>query len=185
MGATFDRVMDEHEKSNAFGSARIRVATLDKVHFSLFRSRENKQFVSRLRCLVLDEAHPYDGVFGANVHYFLKRLYMASEIFGKERPVVVLASATLSSARKFAATLLSLDSDTEIRNIEDSTYQQLNLMPIVDVPKNLAKPPRGGLLRVVLPLNDQQQDVTLLPFMGNDKEQGTEANAIYSPKASI
>ena len=112
MGATFDPVMDEHEKSNAFDSARIRIATLDKAHFSLFGSRDNKKFVSRLRCLVLDEAHSYDGVFGANVHYFLKRVYMAKELLGKKRPGLFLASATLSSAQKFAATLLSLDSDT-------------------------------------------------------------------------
>ena len=178
MGATFDRVMDEHEKSNAFDSARIRIATLDKAHFSLFGSRENKTFVSRLQCLVLDEAHSYDGVFGANVHYFLKRVYMAREILGKKRPGLFLASATLSSARRFAATLLSLDSDREIIHIEDSTKQQLDLIPIADVPKNLAKPPSEGLLRIVLLLNDQQEEVTLLPFMGNDKELGTEVNAI-------
>jgi hypothetical protein len=41
--ATFDRVMDEHEKSNTFESARIRIATLDKAHFSLFGSQENKK----------------------------------------------------------------------------------------------------------------------------------------------
>ena len=81
-GFTHDPVMASHGRSEAFSSARIRIATLDVAHWSLFRSYQNKQFASRLRCLVLDEAHSYDGVFGANVHYFLNRLYLASEILG-------------------------------------------------------------------------------------------------------
>jgi superfamily II DNA/RNA helicase len=179
MGATFDRVMDEHEKSDAFKFARMRIATLDKAHWSLFQSRENKQFVARLRCLLLDEAHTYDGVFGANVHYFLKRVYLAREILGKPRPGLFLASATLSSARQFAATLLSVDDESEITHIEDSTKQHLDLIPTADVPKVLAAPPSDGLLRIVLLLNNQAEEVSLLPFMGNEKEIGTDVNAIY------
>ena len=177
-GTTFDRVMDAHEQSDTFASARIRIATLDKAHFSLFTKRENKDFARRLRCLVLDEAHTYDGIFGANVHYFLKRVYLAKEIQGKERPGIFLASATLSSAKKFAQTMLSLDGD-QITHIEDSTKQQLDLIPTSDVPKALAAPPADGLLRIVLLLNDQASDASLLPFMGSETELGTDVNAIY------
>jgi ATP-dependent helicase YprA (DUF1998 family) len=176
---TYDSVMGGHETTEAFKTARIRIATLDKAHFSLLRSYENKKFAKRLRCLVLDEAHSYDGVFGANVHYFLKRLYMASEILRQPRPGLFLASATLSSARKFAATLLSLEDETEIVHVEDSTKQKIDVIPIADVPKHLSKPPGDGLLRVVLLLNGQDQEVALLPFMGNDKRVGTDVNAIY------
>lgn len=179
MGATFDRVMHEHENGSSFASARIRIATLDKAHWSLFASRESKNFVARLQCLVIDEAHTYDGVFGANVHYFLKRVYLAREILGQQRPGLFLASATLSSARQFAATLLSVDGDAEITHIEDSTKQRLDLIPTADVPKALADPPDDGLLRIVLLLNDQAGDVSLVPFMGNEKEIGTDVNAIY------
>jgi superfamily II DNA/RNA helicase len=178
-GFTFDKVMHEHENSSSFASARIRIATLDKAHWSLFTSRENKDFVARLRCLVIDEAHTYDGIFGANVHFFLKRLYLAREMLGQQRPGLFLASATLSSARQFAATLLSVDGDNEITHIEDSTKQQLDLIPTADVPMALANPPSDGLLRIVLLLNDQAGDVSLLPFMGNEKEIGTDINAIY------
>ncbi len=178
-GATFDRVMDEHEKSSTFAAARIRIATLDKAHWSLFQSRENKDFVARLRCLLLDEAHTYDGVFGANVHYFLKRVYLARDILGKRRPGLFLTSATLSSARQFAATLLSLDGDSEVTHIEGSTAQRLDLIPTADVPTALADPPDDGLLRIVLLLNDQAGDVSLIPFMGSGKGIGTTVNAIY------
>lgn len=177
-GATFNRVMSAHEQSDSFAWARIRIATLDKAHFSLFTKRENKEFAARLRCLVLDEAHSYDGIFGANVHYFLKRVYLAQEIQGKRRPGLFLASATLSSAKKFAQTMLSVDED-EIVHIEDSTKQQLDVIPTSAVPKALAAPPADGLLRIVLLLNDQAGDVSLLPFMGNEKELGTDVNTIY------
>ena len=178
-GATYDRVMAGHEKSDAFYSARIRIATLDKAHWSLLRSHENKKFAKRLMCFVLDEAHSYDGVFGANVHYFLKRMYMASEILGQRRPGLFLASATLSFARKFAATLLSLDKETEIIHIEDSTTQKIDLVSAVDAVKHLSKPPADGLLRMVLLLNGQDETAALVPFIGSDKQLGTEANAIY------
>jgi superfamily II DNA/RNA helicase len=177
-GTTFDPVMDAHEQSDTFGAARIRIATLDKAHFSLFTKRENKDFAAHLRCLVLDEAHTYDGIFGANVHYFLKRVYLAKEIQEKQRPGLFLASATLSSAKKFAETMLSVD-DNEIIHIEDSTKQQLDVIPTSDVPRTLATPPANGLLRIVLLLNDQAADVSLLTFMGNEKELGTDVNCIY------
>jgi DEAD/DEAH box helicase domain-containing protein len=178
-GATYNPVMAEHEKTAAFKSARIRIATLDKAHWSLFRGYENKHFASRLSCLVIDEAHGYGGVFGANVHYFLKRLYLGSQILGRRRPGLFLASATLSSARKFAATLLSLESEAEIAYIEDSTRQEIELIPTADVPRHLGTPPANGLLRVVLLLNCEHEDVSLLPFMGGDNELGTEANAVF------
>ena len=78
-GSTYDPVMADHERSHAFLSARIRIATLDIATgvFSAVTRASNSRPV--WRCLVLDEAHSYDGVFGANVHYFLNRLYLASE----------------------------------------------------------------------------------------------------------
>ena len=134
IGATYNPIMADHEKTSAFQSARIRIATLDKAHWSLFRSAENKRFASRLSSLVIDEAHSYSGVFGANVHYFLKRLFLTSEVLGRRRPGVFLASATLSSARKFAATLLSLEDETAIAHIEDSTQQEITLIPTATCP---------------------------------------------------
>ena len=108
----------------------------------------------------------------------MKRTYLAKEIQGKQRPGLFLASATLSSAKKFAETMLSVDAD-DIIHIEDSTKQQLSLIPTADVPKALATPPADGLLRIVLLLNDQASDISLLPFMGNEKELGVDVNVIY------
>jgi hypothetical protein len=178
-GFTYDPVMAGHERSLAFSSARIRIATLDIAHWSLFRSYQSKQFASRLRCLVLDEAHSYDGVFGANVHYFLNRLYLASEILGRNRPGLFLASATLSSAKKFAGALLSLNSEDEIVHIADSTRQIIDVIAKTDVPALLKRPRADGLLRIVMLLDGRQGGKPILPFMGSDRDLGPDVNAIY------
>ena len=128
-GATYDRVMAGHEKTDAFKSARIRIATLDKAHWSLLRSHENKKFAKRLNCFVLDEAHSYDGVFGANVHYFLKRLYMASEILGPATAGLVSRVGDPQFRTQVRGHPLSLEHETDIVHIEDSTKQQIDLIP--------------------------------------------------------
>lgn len=185
LGTTQDAVMREHEKTDAFKSARIRIATLDKAHYSLLRGDENKRFAKRLTSFVLDEAHSYHGVFGANVHYFLKRLFLANEIFGQPRPGFFLASATLCSARQFAATLLSLKHENEIVHIEDSMKQNIELVAAADVPKHLSDPPADGLLRVVLLLNDTNTEASLVSFMGNERQMGDKVNAIYFSQSKL
>jgi superfamily II DNA/RNA helicase len=178
-GATRNAAMAAHKDSEAFAAARIRIATLDKAHWSLFDTEENKRFAARLRCLVLDEAHTYDGVFGANVHYFLRRVALASEIQGRPRPGLFLASATLSSARKFAAILLAIDDEREVVHIEDSTRQVIDLIPTRDVPAHLSRPRAEGLLRVVLLIDGRNGGQSIRLFMGADSQVGHEVNAIY------
>jgi superfamily II DNA/RNA helicase len=179
-GETRNEAMANHEKSDAFKRARIRISTLDKANWSLIDY--HKEFLKNLSCLVLDEAHTYCGVFGANVHYFLKRLFTAMELMGCDRPGIFLASATLSSAETFAQNLLSVKEAKDITHIKDSTGQRIDLVPAEDVPELLNDPPSDGLLRIVLLINSQESDgspITTIPFMGSDKEMGEEVNAIY------
>jgi superfamily II DNA/RNA helicase len=177
-GATYDAELDEYMKSDAFWRARIRIATLDKAHFSLFMGRQNKAFAARLRCFVLDEAHTYDGVFGANVHYFIRRLYLASNLQGSPRPHMFLASATLAAARQFAATLLSLD-EGDITHIEDNIKQQIELIPTAEVPNGLADPRSGEMIRAVMLLDDPGGKSSVTDFLGDTDLIGKQVNAIY------
>ncbi|MBF0298280.1 MAG: DEAD/DEAH box helicase [Oligoflexia bacterium] len=103
-GCTEDVNMINHTRTKLFKNARIRIATIDKSHYSLLKV--DKKFSKKLSCIVLDEAHIYDGTFGANVHYFLARVFMARELSSKSRPQVFLASATLGNALKFAGSLI-------------------------------------------------------------------------------
>jgi DEAD/DEAH box helicase domain-containing protein len=171
--------MEVHEKSKAFELSRIRIATLDKAHWSLNQGKRNQDFLARLKCLVLDEAHVYDGVFGANVHYFLKRLWLSCDMLNHRNPNVFLASATLSRATAFAKTLLSLSDERDIIHVADSTKQEIDLVPTKDVPKSLQNPPVNGLLRIVLLLDGLKRETRLPPFMSSETLLGKDVNAIY------
>jgi hypothetical protein len=149
--------MKEHEKSEEFSNARIRVATLDKAHCSLVS--QHKDFLKNMVCIVLDEAHMYDGVFGANVHYFFKTGISIYGHMGKPRPKVFLASATLSSAESFARTLISADEAHEVMHIGETSKQQVELIQLKNVPEILKKPDSDGLLKVIM-LIDGQMKIT-------------------------
>ncbi len=168
--------MRKHQMSESFSLARIRISTLDKLHWSLIGN--DKRFLENLKCMVLDEAHIYHGVFGANVHYFLRRLYMACQILGNERPCIFLASATLASADLFAKSLLSISNMADIRQINDKIEPQIELVPISNVPNQLKDPPKNGLLRFVLLIKSSSEG-PLASFMKNDDNLGLEVNAIY------
>src|SRR5207247_10963368 len=53
-------------------------------------------FRSNLRLLILDEAHVYDGVFGTNMAFFLRRLQAVSSMHR-----LICSTATLGQPQKF------------------------------------------------------------------------------------
>jgi superfamily II DNA/RNA helicase len=142
-----DQAMAAHEQSRAFKQARLRIATIDKVHYSLLRC--DAEFVARLSCIVLDEAHQYQGLFGAQAAYLLKRLSVFKTALGKPSPQVFLASATLPQAKEFAAKLLSV-SPGEIVHHRDAIQTLVELVDWAEAEEKLTHPPQSGLLRVAL-----------------------------------
>ena len=68
-------------------------------------------FMQSLRYVVVDEAHHYRGVFGAQVSGVLRRLRRLAAHYGAD-PVFVLASATSSNAGAAAASLLGVPEAT-------------------------------------------------------------------------
>jgi DEAD/DEAH box helicase domain-containing protein len=62
------------------------------------------RFLAGLRVVVVDEAHRYRGVFGANISLLLRRLQRVCRHHGGD-PVFVLSTATLANPEEFAATL--------------------------------------------------------------------------------
>jgi DEAD/DEAH box helicase domain-containing protein len=57
---------------------------------------EVRSFLANLKLLILDEAHVYDGAFGTNMAYFLRRLALASGAFR-----LVCSTATIGSPASF------------------------------------------------------------------------------------
>ncbi|RZK88951.1 MAG: DEAD/DEAH box helicase, partial [Pedobacter sp.] len=104
-GEKDDQDMQMNLTSHIFETARIRIATIDKIHYSLIG--KSQDFLKNLTCIVLDEAHYYDGVMGANVSYLLKRIHTVKEAMELPSPNIFLASATLANSLKFASDLTS------------------------------------------------------------------------------
>jgi DEAD/DEAH box helicase domain-containing protein len=78
---------------------RVVLMTPDVAHawlMSHLQQREVRGFLARLRLLILDEAHVYDGVFGTNMAYFIRRLLAVS---GVER--VISSTATIGEPGNF------------------------------------------------------------------------------------
>ena len=120
IGSTRDKNMSEHEKSSAFKHADIVLCTPDKVHVSLHdpKTREfGNRIAENLCCVVVDEAHMYGGIMGANMHFLLQRLSIMPLVAGNRRPRLFLASATLGDAKAFASSLIGDD----VENIQHVT----------------------------------------------------------------
>lgn len=77
--------------------SRILLATPDVLHATILRSsgdRMYRSFFRRLRYVILDECHLYDGVFGTNMAMLLRRLRQVANWEGVN-PQFIAASATI------------------------------------------------------------------------------------------
>jgi DEAD/DEAH box helicase domain-containing protein len=77
------------------------VTNFDVLHYHMMHRTKFSRMVRTARFLVVDEAHVYTGVFGANVHHIIARL---ERLVGKKLQLVA-ASATLPNAGEFCQTL--------------------------------------------------------------------------------
>lgn len=78
---------------------RVVLMTPDVAHawlMSHLQQREVRSFLGRLGLLILDEAHVYDGVFGTNMAYFVRRLLAVSGI-----EQVISSTATIGNPGDF------------------------------------------------------------------------------------
>ncbi|WP_375426619.1 DEAD/DEAH box helicase [uncultured Friedmanniella sp.] len=81
----------------------------DLLHLSLLPGHARwARFLAALRFVVVDEAHRYRGVFGAQVALVLRRLRRLAAWYGAE-PTFVTASATSTGAAASTAALLGVD----------------------------------------------------------------------------
>jgi DEAD/DEAH box helicase domain-containing protein len=106
--ATHDGDSTREERDWTRDHAEYVLTNPDMLHRSLLPSHEHwSRFWSRLRFVVIDEAHHYRGVFGAHVAQVLRRLRRVCARYGAE-PTFVLASATMSDPELTASRLTGL-----------------------------------------------------------------------------
>ena len=85
----------------------IILMTPDVAHAWLLRKLDKpkvRSFMSSLKLLIADEVHVYDGVFGTNMAYFLRRLQIASDIKN-----IVVSTATIGEPIDFMKKITGRD----------------------------------------------------------------------------
>ncbi len=110
----------------------------DMLHLAFMAYSENwVSWFSRLRLVVLDEAHVYRGIFGAHVHHLLWRFRRQLEA-QKTSPTWIATSATLSNGGSFFRTLLDQDAEVIERSGAPQPERRLYLLSGAGSPYTLA-----------------------------------------------
>ena len=87
----------------------IIITNFDVIHYHLLHRTRFSRLLRTCKFLVVDEAHVYTGVFGANVHYIIKRLERMTSNTTKQKLQIIAASATLPNAHEFCRSLFGRD----------------------------------------------------------------------------
>jgi len=88
--------------------SRVVLSNPYEVHETLPYHAMWRRFFSKLRFVVMDEAHRYTGVFGSNVAQVIRRLLRVAEAYGSH-PRMVLASASIANPGEHASRLTGRD----------------------------------------------------------------------------
>jgi DEAD/DEAH box helicase domain-containing protein len=137
--ATYDGDTPESLRVSARDTGRIIISNPDMLHAGILPNHPKWiKFFSKLKFIVIDEAHAYRGVLGSHVANVIRRLRRVAAFYGAS-PQFILCSATIGNPRELAEALIGL--------------------PVVMVDKNGA--PRGEK-RIILynpPLVDAVQGI--------------------------
>ena len=83
----------------------IVITNFDTIHYHLLNRTKFSRIIGTSKFLVVDEAHIYAGVFGANIYHIIKRLERKIGLQNKEKIQIIAASATLTNAEEFCKKL--------------------------------------------------------------------------------
>jgi DEAD/DEAH box helicase domain-containing protein len=89
----------------------IIITNFDMIHYHLFNRTKFSRLIGTVKFLVVDEAHIYTGVFGANIHHIIKRLERITGFTDSKKLQIVAASATLPNAEEFCKSLFGRKMD--------------------------------------------------------------------------
>ena len=107
--STFDGDTPTEERGRIRRSAQIVLTNPDMLHFGMLPNHKNwSRMLSRLKYVVLDEAHVYRGVFGSHVANILRRLRRVCRLYGSS-PQFILCSATIANPKEHAEALVGRD----------------------------------------------------------------------------
>ncbi|MFA6506972.1 MAG: DEAD/DEAH box helicase [Treponemataceae bacterium] len=103
---TYDGDTPDSLRVAARDSGRIVISNPDMLHAGVLPNHPKWiKFFSRLRYIVIDEAHAYRGVFGSHVANVIRRLKRIAAFYGS-KPTFILCSATIGNPRELAEFLI-------------------------------------------------------------------------------
>ena len=111
IGILNNNVPLEEKRQTLRANNRILVTTPESLHYMILpKSYSNwKKFFRNLRYIVVDEAHLYKGVFGANMANIIRRLLARCRREGNPKfPQVIISSATIRHPEQLASQLTGL-----------------------------------------------------------------------------
>lgn len=177
-GVQNDKNMKQLPKLPQFQNARIRIATLDKIHWNLFRDWEGEiNFLKNLKCFVIDEAHVWNGLAGANVRRMVDRLKLSLDVYGLKYPAFFLASATLGNPVEFAGNLTGYPSK-DFLTIDDTGNSRIDILDINQLPTHLNRTDSKILRRYVILIKPQLKTISALDLLKNEQLIGNKINIL-------
>ncbi|MCP4752360.1 MAG: DEAD/DEAH box helicase [Proteobacteria bacterium] len=107
---TFDGDTPRDERARIQRSSDFIITNPDMLHGGILpnHNRKWKDFLSRLRYIVVDEVHIYRGAFGSHVSNVFRRLLRVCRIHGSH-PVFVCSSATVGNPKEHVKALFDRD----------------------------------------------------------------------------
>ena len=107
--AIYDGDTAKNERTTIRASANILLSNPDMLHLGILPNHATwSRFFSRLKVVVIDEAHVYRGVFGSHVALLLRRLRRVCRMYGSD-PQFIFASATIGNPHEHLSALLGDD----------------------------------------------------------------------------
>ncbi len=103
---TFDGDTPRDERTRLQRSADFLITNPDMLHAGILpnHNRRWKNFISRLKYIVVDEVHTYRGAFGSHVANVFRRLARVCRIHGSS-PTVICSSATVGNPAQHVESL--------------------------------------------------------------------------------
>jgi DEAD/DEAH box helicase domain-containing protein len=108
----------------------------DMLHYALLQYHERhwSNFFSKLKYVIIDEAHAYRGIFGSSVAYILRRLRCVCQRYGAE-PLFISASATIDQPGIHLKRLTGLEF-IEIGPEQDGSKQGAKQLKLITSPRH-------------------------------------------------
>ena len=104
--ATYDGDTPDSLRVSARDTGRIIISNPDMLHAGILPNHPKWiKFFSRLKFIVIDEAHAYRGVLGSHVANVIRRLRRVAAFYGAH-PQFILCSATIGNPRELAEALI-------------------------------------------------------------------------------